>query len=187
MQRSLWLIVPGVVLGFFALPFHGLAQQKAKDAKVIASGSQVSLEYTLSDDKGKMIESNKGKEPLVYTHGNGQIIPGLEKQLLGMKVGGTKHVTVKPEDAYGPVNPKAYQEIPKTKVPPDALKVGATLVARSPQGQPFPVRVHEIKKETVVMNFNHPMAGKTLAFDVKVLDIKVAESKPPETKSPAAK
>ena len=187
MTRSLWLIVPGVVLGFFALPFHGLAQQKAKDAKVIASGSQVSLEYTLSDDKGKTIESNKGKEPLVYTHGNGQIIPGLEKQLLGMKVGGTKHVTVKPEDAYGPVNPKAYQEIPKTKVPPEALKVGATLVARSPQGQPFPVRVHEIKKETVVMDFNHPMAGKTLAFDVKVLDIKVAESKPPETKSPAAK
>lgn len=187
MQRSSWLIVPGVVFGFFALAFHGLAQQKPKETRAIANGSQVSLEYTLSDDKGKMIESNKGKEPLVYTHGNGQIVPGLEKQLLGMKVGGTKHVTVKPEDAYGPVDPKAFQEIPKAKVPPEALKVGATLVARSPQGQPFPVRVHEIKKETVVMDFNHPMAGKTLAFDVKVLDIKVAESKPPETKSPAAK
>lgn len=187
MQRSLWLTVPGIVLGIFVLAAVSPAQQKAKETKAIADGSQVSLEYTLSDDEGKMIESNKGKEPLVYTHGNGQIIPGLEKQLLGMKVGGAKHVTVKPEDAYGPVNPKAFQEISKANVPPEALKVGATLMARSTQGQAFPVRVHEIKDKTVVMNFNHPLAGKTLAFDVKVLDIKIAESNPPGTKSPGAK
>ena len=104
-----------------------------------------------------------------------------------MKVGGTKSVRVKPEDAYGPVNPKTYQEVPKTNVPPEALKVGATLVAKSPQGQSIPVRVREIKEKTVVMDFNHPLAGKTLSFDVKVMDIKAAETKSSETKSPGTK
>ena len=161
--------------------------QAEKGTKVIKSGSTVSLEYTLSDEKGKTIESNKGKEPLNFTQGQGQIIPGLEKELLGMKVGATKNVRVKPEDAYGPVNPKAFQEIPKANVPVEALKVGTTLVARNPQGQSRPARVHDIKEKTVVMDFNHPLAGKTLSFDVKVLDVKVAETKSPETKSPGAK
>lgn len=70
-----------------------------------------------------------------------------------------------------------YNEIPKANIPAEALKVGATLVARNPQGQGFPVRVHEIKEKTVVMDFNHPMAGKTLTFDVKVLDVKPPEGK----------
>lgn len=161
--------------------------QTGKGDKVIKNGSMVSLEYTLSDEKGKVIESNKGKEPLSYTQGQGQLIPGLEKELMGMKVGGTKSVKVKPEDAYGPVDPKAFREIPKANVPAEALKVGATLVAKNSQGQSFPVRVHEIKDKTVVMNFNHPLAGKTLSFNVKVLDIKVAEIKSSETKSPGVK
>lgn len=172
-------------LGLFLLTSTVFAQTTKGD-KVIKNGSMVSLEYTLSDDKGKMIESNKGKGPLNYTQGKGQLIPGLEKELVGMAVGGTKKVKVKPEDAYGPVNPKAFQEIPKANLPAEALKVGATLVARNPQGQSIPVRVHEIKEKTVVMNFNHPMAGKTLSFDVKVLDIKAAETKSSEAK-PAEK
>ncbi len=161
--------------------------QAGKGDKVIQNGSEVSLEYTLSDDKGKVIESNKGKEPLKYTQGQGQLIPGLERELMGMKAGGTKNVRVKPEDAYGPVDPKAYREIPRDNVPAEALKVGATLVGRNPQGQSFPVRVHEIKEKTVVMDFNHPLAGKTLSFDVKVLDIKAQEIKSSQTKSPGAK
>lgn len=156
--------------------------QAEKGDKVIKNGSMVSLEYTLSDEKGKVIESNKGKEPLSYTQGQGQIIPGLEKGLMGMKVGGTKNVKVKPEDGYGPVDPQAFHEIPRDNVPKEALKVGATLAAKNPQGQSFPVRIHEIKEKTVVMNFNHPMAGKTLSFNVKVLDIKAAETKSPGTK-----
>ncbi len=161
--------------------------QAGKGDKVIKNGSMVSLEYTLSDEKAKVIESNKGKEPMSYTQGQSQIIPGLEKELMGMKVGGTKNVRVKPEDAYGPVDPKAYREIPRDNVPAEALKVGATLVAKNSQGQSFPVRVHEIKEKTVVMDFNHPLAGKTLTFDVKVLDIKAQETKPSEAKSPGAK
>ena len=122
-----------------------------------------------------MIESNKGKQPLNYIHGKSQIIPGLEKELSGMKVGQEKKIQVRPEDGYGPVNPDAFQEISKDKLPPEALKVGTMLMAQGSQGQGVPVRVHEIKDTTVIMDFNHPMAGKTLSFDVKVAEIKTPE------------
>jgi FKBP-type peptidyl-prolyl cis-trans isomerase SlyD len=138
----------------------------------IQEGSLVSFDYTLLDQDGKVLESNKGKEPMSYMHGKGQIIPGLEKELSGMKVGEQKKVQVKPEDGYGPVNPQAFHEVPKEKLPPEALKVGAVLMAQGAQGQGIPVRVHEIKDTTVIMDFNHPMAGKTLSFDVKITDIK---------------
>jgi FKBP-type peptidyl-prolyl cis-trans isomerase 2 len=116
------------------------------------------------------------------------MIPGLEKELTGMKVGGEKHVTVKPEDAYGKVNPNAVQEIPKEKIPPNALKVGAVLAAKSPEGMVVPMTVRQIKEKTVVMDLNHPMAGKTLVFDVKVVDIQPAPVPPPSAQpaKPAA-
>jgi FKBP-type peptidyl-prolyl cis-trans isomerase SlyD len=141
----------------------------------IREGSQVALEYTLSDDTGTVIESNKGKPPMSYIHGQSQIIPGLEKELSGMKVGEEKKIQVKPEDGYGPVNPDAFQEVPKDKLPPEAMKVGTMLMAQGPQGQGIPARVHEIKDNTVIMDFNHPMAGKTLSFDIKISEIKTAE------------
>jgi len=110
-----------------------------------------------------------------YIHGQGKIIPGLEKELAGMAVGGEKKVMIKPENAYGPIDPRAFQEVPKDKLPPDALKVGTVLTAHGPQGQDIPVRVHEIKENTVVIDFNHPLAGKTLLFDIKITEIKAAE------------
>lgn len=153
------------------LTSHAVAAQTGKDVNTIKNGSVVSLQYTLSGEDGKTIESNKGKEPLKYTHGSRQIIPGLEKELTGMKVGGEKRVKVKPEEGYGPVNPQGFQEFPKEKIPANGLKVGAVLMAQGPQGQPMPVKVKEIKEKTVVLDLNHPLAGKTLLFDVKVLDI----------------
>ena len=152
-----------------------LIGETAETEAQIREGSQVALEYTLSDEAGTVIESNKGKQPMSYIHGKSQIIPGLEKELSGMKVGEEKKILVKPEDGYGPVNPDAFQEVPKDKLPPEALKVGTTLMAQGPQGQGIPVRVHEIKDTTVIMDFNHPMAGKTLSFDVKVSEIKAPE------------
>jgi FKBP-type peptidyl-prolyl cis-trans isomerase SlyD len=92
-----------------------------------------------------------------------------------MKVGEEKKVQVKPADGYGPINPEAFQEISKDKLPPEALKVGTMLMAQGPQGQGIPARVHEIKDNTVIMDFNHPMAGKTLSFDIKISEIKTAE------------
>lgn len=156
------------------LLLSNISAQTRKEDKVIKNGSLVSLEYTRSDDKGKPIESNQGEKPLAYTHGQGQLIPGLEKELLGMKVGGTKNVRVKPDDAYGLVDPKAFREVARDKVPPEALKVGATLVARDAQGLSLPVRVHEVKEKTVILDFNHPLAGKMLSFDIKILEVKTA-------------
>ena len=152
-----------------------LIGETAETEVQIREGSQVALEYTLSDEAGTVIESNKGKQPMSYIHGKSQIIPGLEKELSGMKVGEEKKIQVKPEDGYGPVNPDAFQEVPKDKLPPEALKVGTMLMAQGPQGQGIPVRVHEIKDTTVIMDFNHPMAGKTLSFDVKISEIKTPE------------
>jgi FKBP-type peptidyl-prolyl cis-trans isomerase SlyD len=154
---------------------HVTAQTAEITETRVREGSRVALEYTLSDESGKVIESNRGKEPMSYIHGKGQIIPGLEKELSGMKVGEEKKVQVKPEDGYGPVNPEAFQEISKDKLPPEALKIGTMLMAQGPQGQGIPARVHEIKDNTVIMDFNHPMAGKTLSFDIKISEIKTAE------------
>jgi FKBP-type peptidyl-prolyl cis-trans isomerase SlyD len=152
-----------------------LIGETAETEAQIREGSQVALEYTLSDEAGTVIESNKGKQPMSYIHGKSQIIPGLEKELSGMKVGEEKKIQIKPEDGYGPVNPDAFQEVPKDKLPPEALKVGTMLMAQGPQGQGIPVRVHEVKDTTVIMDFNHPMAGKTLSFDVKISEIKTPE------------
>ena len=159
------------------------AAEKPKDDRVVKDGMMISMEYTLKSPDGKLIESSKGREPLKYIHGQRMMIPGLEKELTGMKVGGEKHVTVKPEDAYGPMNAKAFEEVPKEKLPPEGLKVGATLAAKTPDGRVIPMRVHEIKEKTVVMDMNHPMAGKTLVFDVKIVDIQ----DPPPPPTPPAK
>jgi FKBP-type peptidyl-prolyl cis-trans isomerase SlyD len=160
--------------------------EKAKQENVVKDGSVVSLQYSLSEEDGKLIESNKGKDPLKYTHGSKQIVPGLEKELAGMKIGGEKRVKVKPEDAYGVVNSKAFQEVPKEQIPANGMKVGATLAAKGPQGQEIPVRIHEIKEKTVVLDLNHPMAGKTLLFDVKILDIQPSvPSSSPQPAKPA--
>ncbi len=151
------------------------AQSPTDAESVIHPGSVVSFNYILKDEDGKVIDSSEGKAPMSYTHGKGEIIPGLENELTGLKVGNEKHVTVKPENGYGPVDPRAFQEIEKEKLPPEALKVGTVLTAHGPGGQSMAVRVHEIKEKTVIMDFNHPLAGKTLTFDVKITDIKAAE------------
>ena len=152
--------------------FVGAASAAQKPNAVVQSGSEVSFDYTLTDETGQVVDTSKGKAPLLYVHGQGQIIPGLEKELAGMTVGGEKKVTVKPEEAYGPVDPAAFREVPKEALPAEALKVGTMLLAQGSGGQGVPVRVHEIKDKTVVMDFNHPLAGKTLSFDVKITGIK---------------
>jgi len=182
-MRKFSVLIFGVLVFKLFLAANAAAAEESKNDAVIKDGMLVSLEYTLSGEDGKMIESNQGKEPLGYVQGQHMMIPGLERELTGMKVGQEKHVIVKPEDAYGPVDPRAVQEVSKDKVPPEGQKVGAILTARSPQGMPIPVRVKEVKEQTVVLDFNHPMAGKTLVFDVKVLDIQTAP--PPQAAQPS--
>ncbi len=153
---------------------------KAKTADpVIQNGSTVKLEYTLTDKEGKLLDTNKGQEPLTYTHGEGQIIPGLEKALNGLHAGDQKHVVVPPEEAYGPVKSEAVIEVPKERIPPDSLKVGTRLMARNQQGNgpPMPLLVKEVKEKTVVLDANHPLAGMTLTFDVKIVSVAPATAK----------
>ncbi|HEU4345820.1 MAG TPA: peptidylprolyl isomerase [Candidatus Binatia bacterium] len=143
---------------------------------MIKKGSVVSFEYTVSDENGEVLESNKGKDPVTYTHGQHEIIPGLEKALSGMEVNEEKSIRVQPEEAYGPVDPESFQEVPKADIPAAALKVGTALGARGPKGEEIVIHVRDIKEETVILDFNHPLAGKTLNFDVKVIEVAPTES-----------
>lgn len=138
---------------------------------MIETGKQVSLEYTLKLQDGTEVDSNVGKDPLVYEQGSGQIIPGLEQELTGLDKGDSKTVTVPPEKAYGPVNPDAFQEIDRDKVPEESRQEGAALVARDAEGNAHPVRVYEVKNEAIVLDLNHPLAGQTLTFEVRVVDV----------------
>jgi FKBP-type peptidyl-prolyl cis-trans isomerase SlyD len=151
--------------------------QKGETEMTVSSGTQVSLEYTLRLEDKAVVDTNVGSEPLTYVHGSDQIVPGLEKGLEGMKKGESKEVTVVPEDGYGVVNPEALIEVEKEKVPENAVKVGAQLEGRDANGRPVYARVVEVKDKMVVLDFNHPLAGRTLYFDVKILDIQKGSAK----------
>ena len=163
----------GVPLALLAL----LAATPALAQAVVEKGSSVKIEYTLKDDKGAVLDTNAGKDALAFTQGSQQIIPGLDKALLGMKVGDSKKVTVKPEDGYGNVDPKAEAEVPKTALPEGAAVVGTRLLARGQDGQPRPVTVKAVKDTTVLLDLNHPLAGKTLFFDVKIVSVEPPAAK----------
>lgn len=135
---------------------------------MIESGRTVALEYTLKLDDGSVVQTNKDSEPLKYTQGENQILPALERELEGMEVDEQKIVELAAEDAYGDVNPEAFKEVPSEQIPEGARRVGARLSA---QGYTGTIRVAEIKDDTVVLDFNHPLAGKDLTFDVRVVAI----------------
>lgn len=135
---------------------------------VIAKGRKVAIEYTLTLDDGSTVQSNVGGPPLSYVAGEGQIIPGLEAALEGKAVRERVKVKIEPEQAYGLRDVKNTQEIPLEKIPEDARKVGTLLSA---QGIDGPIRVAEVRPDVVVLDYNHPLAGKALTFDVLVLSI----------------
>jgi len=174
------ILSAGVLAVLLAMTLTPSASQAADTKQTVTEGKNVSLEYTLTLDDKSVVESNVGKQPLTYTHGTRQILPGLEKALEGLAVGDTKEVTVAPADGYGEEDPNALQEVQKQLVPPNALVVGARLQGKTPDGQMIYPRVAEIKDDTVVLDFNHPLAGKILHFDVKILDIKQEQPQPQE-------
>ena len=137
----------------------------------IESGSTVQLEYTLKDDAGAVLDSNHGQEPLTYVHGRHQIVPGLEQALGGMHAGDQRSVTVAAKDAYGAADPTAVAEVPKQSIPPDALVPGTWLTAQKQDVGARLVKVKEVREQTVILDLNHPLAGQTLHFDVKILGV----------------
>lgn len=133
-----------------------------------STGKTVGFEYTLKLDDGTVVESNVGRDTLEFVSGQGQILPKLEEALVELKVDDTASVTLAPKDAYGPVNQEAFREVPIEQIPEPARKVGTQLKADGFNGT---IRVHEVKTESVVLDFNHPLAGETLTFDVRVLAV----------------
>jgi FKBP-type peptidyl-prolyl cis-trans isomerase SlyD len=176
--------VPLAAAAVALLASTAFAQTPALSDKstTVQNGANVSIEYTLKDEGGKVLDTNKGKSPLTFTQGQQQIIRGLERELVGMRTGDEKQVVVKPEDAYGQVVPNAQTEVPKDAIPKEGLKVGTPLMARSGSGESRPVVVKEIKDSTVVLDLNHPLAGKTLFFDVKVLGVQPPAAAPAPAK-----
>ena len=138
--------------------------------KTVSNGKMISLEYTLKLENNEVLDSNVGKDPFTYRQGANQIIPGVESAVEGMTVGQTKQVVVAPKDGYGQRDPDALKELPKEKIPKD-IEVGAQLQWKDEAGQSVRPIVAGIKDETVLLDFNHPLAGRTLFFDLKVLDI----------------
>lgn len=152
-------------LGLLLVSPSGMAQE---EDPVIGEGTTVGFEYTLSLEDGTVVESNVDGDAFTYTQGEGQILPALEAELVGLGVDDTKEVTLEPADAYGEVNPEAFQEIPIAQVPEEARVVGTVLGA---QGYDGPIRVHEVREETVVLDFNNPLAGRTLTFDIRIVSV----------------
>ena len=165
------VIAAGVVLaGCLAMPSAHAAEKHAR-SPAVGDHMSVSMEYTLTSE-GKVVDSTDGKEPFHYIHGQRQIIPGLERQLVGLHVGESKDVTVKPEEGYGAVDPAAVVEIKKEQLPKDVTpSVGMVLQGVNPDGQHFRARISEVKDQSVLLDLNHPLAGKTLVFKVKITDI----------------
>jgi FKBP-type peptidyl-prolyl cis-trans isomerase SlyD len=141
----------------------------------VSNGNVIALEYTLKLDDNEVIETNVGKAPLTYTQGANQIIRGIETAVEGMTLGEAKQVIVSPADGYGIRDLTALYELPKQKVPED-ITVGMRLRGTDPNGRVVQPVVKEIKDHTVLLDFNHPLAGKTLFCEVKVVDVQKEEN-----------
>ena len=145
----------------------------------VKENSNVKVHYTGRFNDGEVFDSSKAvegderfaedREPLDVELGKGQLIPGFEKGLQGMKEGETKSITIESKDAYGPIKEDHYQEVEKQYVP-DTVKEGEVLQANGPQG-PMTVKVKEVNEKTVILDANHPLAGKDLIFDLEVVSI----------------
>jgi FKBP-type peptidyl-prolyl cis-trans isomerase 2 len=152
-------------------PFGASAEEAKSGATKVASGRKVSIEYTLVLDDGTQADSNVGKEPLVYEQGASQILPALERELEGLGVNESRKVTLLPKDGYGDVDPSAVKEVALDEIPEAARKVDTVLIGVDPAGNQRPVRVQKVGVEKVTLDLNHPLAGRTLTFDVKILKI----------------
>lgn len=138
--------------------------------KTVSNGKVISLEYTLKLDNDEVVDTNVGKDPLTYTHGANQIIRGVEAAVDGMELGQAKQAVVPPTEGYGERDPSAFHEVPKEKLPQN-IAVGTQLHGKDSSGRDVRPIVSAIKDETVLLDFNHPLAGKTLYFDLKVVNI----------------
>ena len=142
----------------------------------VKENNTVKVNYTGKLSDGQVFDSSEGKEPIEFTLGQGRLIPGFEKGLIDMELNEKKTITIPKEEAYGEVNKDLIQEVKKSELPQEmAPEVGMGLVSKSPDGQEVNLLVVEVRDETIVIDGNHPLAGKELIFDLEVIEIKDTE------------
>jgi FKBP-type peptidyl-prolyl cis-trans isomerase SlyD len=140
----------------------------------IQDGQVVAMNYSLYVE-GEMVDSSEGDEPLEYLHGYGNIVPGLERELAGLAVGENKTVVVAATDGYGERDEEAGMDVPLSAFPADAeLKVGLEMQLEDEDGNPMYACIDKMDGETVHLDFNHPLAGKELHFEVTVVSLRPA-------------
>jgi FKBP-type peptidyl-prolyl cis-trans isomerase SlyD len=138
-------------------------------AATVTDGKVVSIHYPLTDDAGEVVDSSKGNPPLEFLQGAGNIVPGLEEALVGRARGDKFKVDVSPEKGYGVHDPRGLQRIPRDAFPDDVdLEPGMQFGAEDPQGESTTVWIVKVESDQVVIDANHPMAGKTLHFDISI-------------------
>ncbi len=137
---------------------------------MIQNGSKVSLHYTLTVE-GEVVDSSVGEEPLVYLHGEGDVLEGFEEATLGLKPGDKKTFQVSPEKGYGPHDPGAIEVLPRSAFPdPEDIEVGQVLSGEI-GGQPFQATIVNLTDQEVTLDLNHPLAGKVLDFEIQVVSV----------------
>lgn len=139
----------------------------------IAKHTVVTIDYTLTDDAGTVIDSSRGQAPLAYLHGLGNLIPGLESALEGQMAGASLQVRVEPEQGYGVRDQRLVQAVPREAFEGDELEAGMRFRARTADGE-MVFTVVEVGREEVTVDGNHPLAGVPLNFDVKVVGVRAA-------------
>ena len=139
----------------------------------VKENTTVKVNYTGKLADGQVFDSSEGKEPLEFTLGQGQLIPGFEKGLIDMKLNEKKTITIAKEEAYGEINENLRQEVNKTELPQNIRpEVGMELSSKTEDGKDINLRIVEVKPESITIDGNHPLAGKDLIFDLEVVGIK---------------
>jgi len=142
----------------------------------VTANSVVSLDYTLKNNAGEVLDSSQGREPLVYLHGVGALIPGLENEIAGMEKGQAKIVVVQPEHAYGIKSDDLLHVVPKSGFQGDEeMQEGMQVQLETEQG-PAIATISKIDGEDVTLDLNHPLAGEVLTFDISIADVREATS-----------
>ncbi len=134
----------------------------------IQEGDTVAVHYTGKLTDGQVFDTSEGRDPLEFTVGAGQLIAGFDQAVRGLGVGDKTTVEIPPEEAYGMPDPERVQEVPKAMIDAD-VEVGQVLGLQTPDGQAMQATVHQVGDETITLDFNHFLAGKTLVFDIEVV------------------
>lgn len=136
------------------------------------ANDKVKVHYKGTLSNGEIFDTSEGRDPLEFTLGTGQVIPGFDKGIEGMTIDESKTINIPSTNAYGDIRKELIQEVPKTHIPEEIKpEIGLQLMSSTPDGQQIPLVVTEIKDETIIVDANHPLAGKDLTFEVTLVGI----------------